>query len=110
MKKLLNRVRDAVRAARASQLGRYIPNNKVIAGALAAGITLALKKTGLVDIPAEYVAAGAFAVVAYLFPESPVAAAHVVAKSLVGDVNEAKIAAQPTPPPPSVAAEQPPSA
>lgn len=80
--KIVNAIRSAAAKARASvPWGAYIPNNKVLAGALAAAISLALTKLGVVDIPAAYVSVGAFAVVSYLFPESPVAAAHVVAKA-----------------------------
>lgn len=82
MSRLVSSVRSAVAKARASvPFGQYLPNNKVVAGALAAGVTLALQKLGVVDIPAAYVSVGAFAVVGYLFPESPVAAAHVVVKA-----------------------------
>lgn len=80
--KIVNAIRSAAAKARASvPWGAYIPNNKVLAGALAAGISLALTKFGVVDVPAAYVSVGAFAVVSYLLPESPVAAARVVAKA-----------------------------
>lgn len=82
-----------VRSLRASALGRYIPNNKVLAGLLASGVVLALGKLGVVHVPLAYVSVGAFLLVSYLLPESPVAAAHVVAKAGVVTVQRiAKVA------------------
>lgn len=86
----MSKIVAAVRSVRASQYGRYIPNNKVLAGALASGIALGLSKLGVVAIPTAYVSIGAFALVSYLLPESPVAAAHVVAKAGTVSVKRVK--------------------
>lgn len=79
MSKLVSRIRSL----RASKLGRYIPGNKVLAGALAGAVTLELHTLGVTHLPfpSGAIALGAAVVVGYLLPESPVVAAHVVAKA-----------------------------
>lgn len=73
-----------IRSLRASKLGRYIPGNKVLAGALAGAVTLEAHAQGVhLPVSAGAIALGAAAVVGYLLPESPVVAGHVIAKTFV---------------------------
>lgn len=77
MTKIVNRIRIAVAKARLSEpLGRWIPNNKIIAGSLASGLTAGAQAAGLVDLPSDWSIAVAGAVVGYLFPESVVVSAR----------------------------------
>jgi hypothetical protein len=77
MSRIINKIRSSAAKARMSQpFGPWIPNNKVIAGAVASGLTLAARKLQLVDLPLGWSQLVAFALVGYLIPESPIAASY----------------------------------
>lgn len=79
MTKIVNRIRNAVAKARASQpFGAWIPSNKVIAATLSGGLVAVARAIDLVDLPVGWSEVVAVTVIGYLFPESPVVAAHVV--------------------------------
>lgn len=80
MSQFLAVVRSAATSIRSSSPGASLPTNKVLAGVIGGGLVLAAQKLKITGLPEGWSEVAGAAVAAYLFPESPIAAAHVVAK------------------------------